>query len=246
MGKDKSTLYKPTKREIKTLTAHKGRQTRQPLRVGVKLTESDTIGVDHADAETGGAILAESIGTGDNELARLVLGQLHGITQSNGESAIEIMNSALSLVQGVAPEDEVETMLATQMAAVHMATMSQACRLHSATTIELIEAHEKALNRLSRTFAKQIDTLKSYRTKGKQTVVVEHKHYHIHQDAPEGEPGATPKIEGQPHEQLRISESQTVSCNLEADKGSVPQPSNEGLGSVPKSRSKGRSAKGAS
>jgi len=67
-----------------------------------------------------------------------------------------------------------EAMLATQMAAVHMATMTFAKRLANVETIPQQDSAEKAFNKLSRTFASQMEALKKYRTGGEQKMTVEH------------------------------------------------------------------------
>ncbi len=60
------------------------------------------------------------------------------------------------------------------MAAVHMATMMLARRLNHVETIPQQDAAERALNKLARTFAMQMETLKRYRNGGQQKVTVEH------------------------------------------------------------------------
>jgi len=86
----------------------------------------------------------------------------------------EGLNFILSLVKGVKPKDQVEAMLAAQMAAVHIATMTFARRLAHATNILQQDSAERAFNKLARTFAAQVEALKRYRTGGEQKVTVEH------------------------------------------------------------------------
>ncbi|MER8965411.1 hypothetical protein NKI25_06770 [Mesorhizobium sp. M0808] len=83
------------------------------------------------------------------------------------------MNYALSMVCGLRPKDQIEATLGVQMAAIHIATMNSAMCMGEAKTWELREAHERALNRLSRTYVAQIEALKRYRSKGEQRVIVE-------------------------------------------------------------------------
>ena len=70
-------------------------------------------------------------------------------------------------------------MLAAQMAAVHMATMTFARRLNHVDNIPQQDSAERAFNKLTRTFATQMETLKRYRTGGQQKVTVEHVHVHV-------------------------------------------------------------------
>ena len=57
-------------------------------------------------------------------------------------------------------------MMAAQMAAVHMATMTFARRLAHVENIAQQDAAERAFNKLARTFAVQMEALKRYRTGG--------------------------------------------------------------------------------
>jgi hypothetical protein len=68
----------------------------------------------------------------------------------------------------------VEAMLAAQMVAIHAAVMTSARRLAHCDTIQQIDAHERTLNKLTRTYVSQMEGLKKYRTGGGQTVRVEH------------------------------------------------------------------------
>jgi hypothetical protein len=83
-------------------------------------------------------------------------------------------NFVLAVIRSVEPRDELEAMLAAQMGAVHVATMAMARRLTHVETIPQQDAAERALNKLARTFAAQIEALRRYRSGGQQTVVVQH------------------------------------------------------------------------
>lgn len=82
-------------------------------------------------------------------------------------------NFALGFVDSMKPKDAAEALLLTQMAAVHLSTMMLARRLNHVESIPQQDAAERALNKLARTFAGQMDTLKRYRSKGQQVVRVE-------------------------------------------------------------------------
>jgi hypothetical protein len=84
------------------------------------------------------------------------------------------INFMLAVVKGIEPKDEIEAMLAAQMAAVHMATMTFARRLAHTENIPQQDSAERAFNKLTRTFATQMETLKRYRTGGQQKMTVEH------------------------------------------------------------------------
>jgi hypothetical protein len=86
----------------------------------------------------------------------------------------ETFNFMLSVVKGLKPKDQLETMLAAQMAAIHMATMRLARELAHVETIEHQDSAERALNKLARTYAMQMEALKRYRTGGEHKVTVQH------------------------------------------------------------------------
>ncbi len=69
-------------------------------------------------------------------------------------------------------------MLATQMAAVHNATMVFARRLNGVETVPQQDSAARAFNQLARTFAAQVEALKRYRNGGNQNVTVKHVHVH--------------------------------------------------------------------
>ena len=94
---------------------------------------------------------------------------------SNGQGVDEgRLNFALAMVQGVEPRDQIETMLAAQMAAVHNASMTAAKRLANVETREQQESASAMFNKLTRTFAIQIEALKRHRSAGEQTIKVQH------------------------------------------------------------------------
>ena len=82
----------------------------------------------------------------------------------------------LSVVTALEPRDEIESMLAAQMAAVHVQTMIFARRLSQVETIDQQNSASNALNKFMRTFTAQMEALNRHRGKGQQKVTVEHVH----------------------------------------------------------------------
>lgn len=129
----------------------------------------------------GGALKVELSGdltrlgnaTRNEALASGLLNQI-AILGSHGRRTDEAAsNFALGFVDSMEPRDAAEALLLTQMATTHQATMMLACRLNHVETIPQQDAAERALNKLARTYAVQMETLKRYRSKGQQTVRVE-------------------------------------------------------------------------
>jgi len=85
----------------------------------------------------------------------------------------EASNFALGFAHSMEPQDPAEALLVAQMAAIHQATMMMARRLNLVENLPQQDSAERALNKLARTYAAQMDTLKRYRSKGQQTVRVE-------------------------------------------------------------------------
>ena len=86
----------------------------------------------------------------------------------------DTMNFMVAMVKGLEPKDTLEVTLAAQMASVHVLTMRLANQLASSQTLKGQEHAERAFNKLTRTFAAQVETLKRYRTGGEQKVTVQH------------------------------------------------------------------------
>ncbi len=80
------------------------------------------------------------------------------------------------VVKGIEPRDQIEAMLATQIAAVHVASMTFARRLAHVENIPQQDSAQNAFNKLARTFAAQVEALKRYRSGGEQKMTVQHVH----------------------------------------------------------------------
>lgn len=128
---------------------------------------------DHADREMAGALAQGEMGTDDHRLFNGVMAQLVSLGPRDGSLNETALNFALAAIGAAEPRDGLETLLATQMAAVHLTAMQAASAMGRAETIEEHEAYARAFNRLTRTFAGQMDALKCYRSRGRQVVRVE-------------------------------------------------------------------------
>ena len=120
-----------------------------------------------------------------------------------------ITNGILAAVTGLAPRDEVEGMLALQMAATHNAAMEMLKRTMLDQTIEVSESLINRATKLLRTYTAQVETLNRYRNAGRQQVIVQHQHVGITADkavvginAPGGGAGLSIEMEGLPHATL--------------------------------------------
>ena len=128
----------------------------------------------HEDEAAGCQHLMRALGTDSADFMAGVLSQLANAVSPGKDADGAAINFALAVIAGVDPKDQLETMLAMQIAAVHMATMTFTRRLAQVETIAQQDSAERALNRLMRTYVAQMEALKRYRTGGEQRVVVQH------------------------------------------------------------------------
>ncbi|MGO4439619.1 hypothetical protein [Rhizobium sp. RAF56] len=118
--------------------------------------------------------IGKAFGSKNPNFINGLLNQLIGIGSQGPKADVEGTAFVVAMVAGVKPQDQVEMMLAAQMAAVHNATMTFARRLAHVENIPQQDSASRALNQLARTFAAQVEALKRYRTGGQQQVTVKH------------------------------------------------------------------------
>ena len=129
---------------------------------------------DHPETKPGMILLMEALGSMDQDFVDGFLGQLASAVARDGEVHERLLNFMLAVIKGIKPKDQVEAMLAAQMAAVHMAAMKFAHSLANAMTIKEDDCAERALNKLVRTFTTLTEALKHWRTTGEQKALVQH------------------------------------------------------------------------
>jgi uncharacterized protein (DUF305 family) len=193
----------------------------------------------HADAA--GARVMNAFGTTSTELAERLVSQIMNTTHlqpSNEPVNANTLNAALAAVTGIAPRDEAEAMLATQMVAVHWVAMDL---LRKANDHALLHDAGNLAVKLLRTYTTQLEALKRYRSAGEQRVVVQHQHVNVTAEqaavqvnggadpAPGGR-GAASKSEEQPHgQQLGHASEPTMRCP-EPARDAVPVTGCDGAG----------------
>ena len=132
-----------------------------------------------ADEKGGMVIEVESslkkcIGTDDESFIGGLVDQLVNVGTQGKLTDLKGPNFMLSVIKGIEPRDQVESMLASQMAAVQMAAMTFARRLAHTETIDQQDSAMRGFTKLTRCFTAQIEALKKYRSNGQQKVTVEH------------------------------------------------------------------------
>jgi hypothetical protein len=157
-----ATSYEPKPQEQKVLdAARERRRTRVPApRFKIEGTgRTKKLVIDHPHLETGGRLLMEALGTASPDFVNSLIDQLARAT--GREPDVNALNFMLAVIDGIEPRDEIEAMLAAQMAAVHMATMTLARRLNYIDTIPQQDSAERAFTKLTRTFTTQMEALQA-------------------------------------------------------------------------------------
>ncbi len=173
--------YEPTRQEVVAAETFDQRAEAKapPPSLNVDVFGNNAkISVDHPCAETGATLLLNALGTTNTNFADGLIKQLSSIVTDGHDVATGDINFIVAVIGDIEPRDQMEAMLAAQMAAVHMATMTFAARLTSSERLYQVDAAQKALSKLARTFTTQMEALNRYRGKGQQKMTVEHVHVH--------------------------------------------------------------------
>ena len=152
------------------------RKDRPPL-PRVKVDETATghsVGWEHNVPAMADIQFANLLHSDDLTFSRGIFLQLARCSNRMGDLDPGDVSFALAIMRAIAPRDPIEALLATQMAAVHIATITAANRLGKADMLPQSESASNALNKLARTFAAQLEALKRFRSTGEQSIKVQH------------------------------------------------------------------------
>ena len=166
-----------TAHECAALDAHIANLHEKPPTPGLKFEITngvETIGIDHPSQKIGLSILMDAVGTTDLKFFEGLINQLVVIGSKNGKKDKDAINFLLAVVKGIEPKDQIEAMLAVQMAVVHMHAMNASEVLLHAESIPQQDSAERAFNKLMRTYPTQMEALRRYRNGGEQKVTVKH------------------------------------------------------------------------
>ena len=197
------------------------------------------------------AQLTDLFATADTAFLAGILNQIANVARTGKHLSTGELNFVLATVRAIDPRDSTEALLAIQMAAIHNATIVAARRLTNTETIPQQDSASNMLNKLARTFAAQIETLKRYRADGEQKVTVQHQHVSVsanqavvginqggggaHEKSSQSHAPSVPSQSGAPllgHEQAQPMPLQSPGC--------------EGQARLPDARCKGGSTEGKS
>jgi len=157
------------------------RRSEQKLAPRMKVTNKNgntKLSPDHPEGALAQTLLMEAVGTSNPDFLEGILRQLANAAIQGRDVDERDLNFMLAVVAGIEPRDQIEGMLAAQMAAIHMATMTFARQLAHVDNLPRQDSAERAFNKLARTFTTQMEALNRYRSKGQQKMTVEHVHVH--------------------------------------------------------------------
>lgn len=169
--------YQATEQEKTALRKQIDRIAAAPAAPRLKVTKDEkmpTIALDHPNETIAYYLLMEALGTTSIDFVIGLLDQLANAGSQGGQTDESKLNFMLSVIKDIKPRDQLEAMLAAQMAAIHVTTMTFVQRLARVENLPQQDSAGALLNKLMRTYATQMETLKRYRTGGEQKVTVQH------------------------------------------------------------------------
>ena len=169
--------YEPTAQELAAADAYYARRKKKPEALSLAVNDACQVEIDHPEPTVAVTAAMGAMGIADHAfLAGLVDGIVNASVKGELEPSDKLTkaNFMLSVINDIAPRDQLEAMLAAQIAATHQLTMTFARRLANVESIAQQDGAERAFNKLARTFTTQMEALKRYRTGGQQKMIVEH------------------------------------------------------------------------
>jgi hypothetical protein len=129
-------------------------------------------------ADAVGKSIGERSGSDSKEFGWLIYHQLSKSCYANNTNAefLETFKNISIEMEGIAPKDQIEGMLAAQMVATHHAAMDCYRIAAKSQMIDTKNLVFNSANKLVRSYAMQMEALNRYRGKGQQKMTVEHVH----------------------------------------------------------------------
>jgi hypothetical protein len=162
----------------------------------------------------------------NNLLAKQAIQALR-VNDASPEERDRQLSAAIAALAGIAPQDELEGMMAAQLVAAHNAAME--CYRRAMIGEQTFEGRRESLNqanKLSRTYATLLEALSRHRGKGQQKVTVEHVHVHSGGQAVVGivaaAGGGCKKSEEQPHAKQIVHDPQPEMRRADPEREPVP------------------------
>ena len=129
--------------------------------------------IDHPDPQTGERLMADALGVADRDAMDGILRQLVRASATGRRLDKIDLAFMISMIDSIAPRDSIEAMLVAQMVSIHVAAMRTACSLGAIRNVAHQESASRALARLARTFAAQVEALNRHRNNGGPAITVQ-------------------------------------------------------------------------
>jgi hypothetical protein len=169
--KDSAKRYEISPRELEAVSAFFAKEKKAPSGPRMKVSEKDgvtQVEFDHPEPLVAQILLTQALGANDFDFFNGILDQLENATTGDRVNGrCRQLNFMLSVIRGINPRDQVEAMIGAQMAVIHNAFMNCAHLLATTCVID-IDSGERALAKLGRTFATQVEALNRYRSTGER------------------------------------------------------------------------------
>lgn len=239
--------YKPTPADTALVRDQdqraKARHAAPRIKVASQKGKQVRIAPDHPDEMVWRSAVECAMGTIDWGFAEAMLGQVMNTSGPIAPVDAAAVNFGLAAMHGIAPRDEAEAMLAAQMVATYIASMTMLRRLNTSESLGQQDSAANAATKLARTYTGQMEALKRYRSRGEQTVRVEHVHVAAGGQAIVGAvsyggtTGGSSENGGRPHAQglLTDAHESAMPCPDTA-RDAVPVADGEGPEAVPHAR----------
>lgn len=190
-------------------------------------------------------------GTSSADFSRHSVGRVAAVMRGRGQDlpSETDLNAGIAAVAGIAPQNETEAMLATQMVGTHEVAMEMLTRAKMATDPGQMERYGTLATKLLRTYTAQIEALAKIRRGGEQNVTVKHVHVYeggqaIVGNVTTGKGGGHLENGNQPHAltgaaALALSDGGSVLCP-DQGRDAVPVAGGEWESPVPNARRRPR------
>ena len=133
--------------------------------------ENGVVSIDHPDELIGYLLTQNALGSLDASFVSGILEQLTRASSRGREVSQSDLNFMVSVVKGIEPRDQLESMLAAQMASIHIAMMKICEQIGRVENLPQQDSAQRAFNQLARTFVTQMEALKRYRSGGEKVTV---------------------------------------------------------------------------
>lgn len=114
----------------------------------------------------------ETTGFSDKDAGMKLLSQVANAQASS--EAVFNQNAAFAMLNGIAPENPLEGLLAAQAVAAHNLSMEFSRRAMVSDKAEDVDRNINRASKMMRAFTAQVEALQKLRSKGQQTIQVQH------------------------------------------------------------------------